>query len=130
VISAGSRVPMVVHHIEWLRSSQSLVGQSRDNWFIGYFGGLAFAQGWIAFFLLRVYFKACQNESNEPVYRVGIVKKLARSSEVRIASLCLVGLTRIFTSAFRHSNPSTINLAEQLDRFVYAIECLFPIVFM
>lgn len=50
------------------------------------------------------------------------------STEVRLALLAVVGIMRAVTYSFQVSAQSATDIASQVDRFCYTMECLFPIV--
>lgn len=58
----------------------------------------------------------------------GLFSYLMRSTEIRLASLALVGVTRAITYSFQNTAQSAEGVAGQLDRFAYSLECLFPVV--
>ncbi|KAI9833806.1 MAG: hypothetical protein M1826_006329 [Phylliscum demangeonii] len=96
---------------------------------IGYFTGIALVEIWSAFFLLRV-FAAGRRNSETVLHGTNIFRELSRSTEVRVACLGLVGITRAVTYSFQTTAQSATSAAGQLDRFVFTLECMFPVVMM
>ncbi|KFZ18451.1 hypothetical protein V502_04095 [Pseudogymnoascus sp. VKM F-4520 (FW-2644)] len=80
-------------------------------------------------FLLRVFAAA---KESAVVFTSGtsLFRHLTRSTEIRLASLSLIGLTRAITYSFQNSAQKATSVASQVDRFVYTLECLFPVLLM
>ncbi|USP73231.1 hypothetical protein yc1106_00505 [Curvularia clavata] len=93
---------------------------------IGNFVSLAVIEIISAFFLLRIFSKA-KRRSAEVAKRGGLFRYLTQSTEIRLASLALIGITRAITHSSQKSIKAMDNMG-QLDRFVYTLECMFPIV--
>ncbi|KAG5460724.1 MAG: hypothetical protein BJ554DRAFT_7189 [Olpidium bornovanus] len=55
---------------------------------------------------------------------------LIASSELRMASLCLIGIMRAVTYYFQSAAQAASNVAGELDRFVAGLENLFPFVML
>ncbi|KAG5460234.1 MAG: hypothetical protein BJ554DRAFT_7739 [Olpidium bornovanus] len=53
-------------------------------------------------------------------------RSLLASSEIRMASLCVVGIMRAATYYFQSDAQAATNVASELDRFVLTMESLFP----
>ncbi|RVD84820.1 uncharacterized protein DFL_003159 [Arthrobotrys flagrans] len=82
-----------------------------------------------AFFLLRIFAKAKRaSVAVQSWTGKGLFELLSRSAEIRLATLCPIGITRAITYSFQVTAQSATNTASQLDRFVYTLECLFPMV--
>ncbi|KAI9814971.1 MAG: hypothetical protein M1826_002103 [Phylliscum demangeonii] len=96
---------------------------------IGYFVGIALVEAWSAFFLLRI-FAAGHRNSETVFHRTNIFRELSRSTEVRVAALGLIGITRAVTYSFQTTAQSATSAAGQLDRFVTTLECMFPVIMM
>lgn len=86
-----------------------------------------------AFFLLRSFTSARRASSQVPdrafTLRL-LVQQLILSTELRLTTLCLIGISRAILYIFRETPQSATNIATQIDRFVYTVECLFPVVMM
>jgi len=96
---------------------------------IGYFVAIALIEIVSAVFLLRK-FAAAQKTSKEAAARSGLFSYLMRSTEIRLASLALIGITRAVTYSFQETAQSATNVASQVDRFVYTMECMFPVMML
>ncbi|KAK6331550.1 hypothetical protein TWF718_002099 [Orbilia javanica] len=82
-----------------------------------------------AFFLLRTFTNAKRASVAVQSWTAkGLFELLSRSAEIRLATLCPVGITRAITYSYQATAQSATNTASQLDRFVYTLECLFPMV--
>jgi hypothetical protein len=60
--------------------------------------------------------------------RGGLFKHLMRSTEIRVSLLCLIGITRAITYSFQATAQSATTVAGQIDRFVYTLETMFPVI--
>ncbi len=92
-----------------------------------YFPLIALVECVSAYFLLSTFAKANTN-SLERAIRTGLFRYLMRSTEVRLTFLAVIGTMRAVTYSFQSTAQSATNMAGQIDRFCYTLECLFPIV--
>ncbi|KAH6645675.1 hypothetical protein BKA67DRAFT_595878 [Truncatella angustata] len=93
---------------------------------VGYFALIALLECISAFFLLRE-FASARKASRGAALTGGLLQHLMRGIETRVASLALVGISRAVAYVFNQSLPQAVTTAGQVDRFVYTLECLFPI---
>jgi hypothetical protein len=100
-----------------------------DHMHIGYFTSIALVEMLSSFFLLRKFFSA-RAGSAEINSKIGLFKYLTRSTEIRLAVLTLIGITRAITYSFQTTAQSATSTSGQVDRFVTTLECLFPIVML
>ena len=98
-----------------------------DHLHIGYFLGIAAAEGLSAFFLLRKFFTA-RSASRDIDSKVGLFSYLTRSTELRVSTLVLIGVARTITYSFQTTAQSATKPSGQIDRFVVVLEGMFPIV--
>lgn len=96
---------------------------------IGYFIAIALVECVSAVFLLRV-FAAAKESAVVFTSATSLFRHLTRSTEIRLASLSLIGLTRAVTYSFQSAAQKATSVASQVDRFVYTMECLFPVLLM
>lgn len=96
---------------------------------IGYFVSIAMLECLSAFFLLRV-FGSAKSTSLKAALQTGLFRYLIRSTEVRLALLAVLGVMRAITYSFQTATQSATNVATQVDRFAYTMECMFPIIMM
>ncbi|KAL5598284.1 hypothetical protein FOBRF1_012077 [Fusarium oxysporum] len=100
-----------------------------DNLHIGYFVSIATVECINAYFLLTI-FASAKTSSLKAAIKAGPFRYLMRSAEVRLALLAVIGVTRAITYSFQTTAQSATNVASQLDRFAYTMECLFPVVML
>jgi len=102
---------------------------------MGYFATIAIVEIVSAVFLLRI-FAAAQasisviNSNDKSGRGGGLFRQLIRSTEIRLATLALVGITRAVTYNFQDTAQSATTIATQVDRFAYTLECMFPLLMM
>lgn len=92
---------------------------------IGYFTSIALIECLSAVFLLRKF-----RWARLSTLSVGLFSYLMRSTEIRLALLALVGVTRAVTYSFQATVQSATTVASQLDRFAYTLECMFPVMML
>jgi hypothetical protein len=96
---------------------------------VGYFTSIAVVETISAFYLLQVF--AAAKASSAGVYsKSSLFHHLMRSTEIRVATLSLVGITRSITYSFQTTAQSATSVASQVDRFAYTLECVFPVVML
>ncbi|KAH6705323.1 hypothetical protein BKA61DRAFT_147726 [Leptodontidium sp. MPI-SDFR-AT-0119] len=108
--------------LEGITSRQALI----DHLHVGYFSSIALVECISAFFLLK-RFATARRTSIEASSTSGLFSYLMRSTEIRLATLALIGFSRAVTYSFQTTAQSATTTAGQLDRFVYTLECLFPV---
>jgi len=108
--------------LEGVTTRQNLI----DHLHVGYFSAIALVECISAFFLLRKFALAKRN-SIEASSTSGLFKYLMRSTEIRLTILAAIGFSRAITYSFQTTAQSATNVASQVDRFVYTLECLFPV---
>lgn len=92
---------------------------------VGYFSLIALLECMSAFFLLRE-FASARRASKDAALSVGLLQHLMRGTETRVASLALIGISRAVAYIFNESLPQALTTPGQVDRFVYTLECMFP----
>jgi hypothetical protein len=97
-----------------------------DHLHIGYFLGIAAVEG-LSSFLLRKFFSA-RSTSRDIDSKVGLFSYLMCSTELRVSTLMLIGITRTITYSFQTTARSATRPSRQVDRFVVVLECMFPTV--
>ncbi|PVH71604.1 hypothetical protein DL98DRAFT_577278 [Cadophora sp. DSE1049] len=108
--------------LEGITSRQAVI----DHLHVGYFSSIALVECISAFFLLK-RFATARRTSIEASSTSGLFSYLMRSTEIRLATLALIGFSRAVTYSFQTSAQSATTIAGQVDRFVYTLECLFPV---
>ncbi|KFY63079.1 hypothetical protein V496_04212 [Pseudogymnoascus sp. VKM F-4515 (FW-2607)] len=119
---------LVTRALDNFRKSSSMQKLTSDL-HIGYFIAIALVECVSSVFLLRV-FAAAKESAVVFTWGTSLFRHLTRSTEIRLASLSLIGLTRAITYSFQNSAQKATSVASQVDRFVYTLECLFPVLLM
>jgi hypothetical protein len=96
---------------------------------VGYFVSIAVVETISSFYLLQI-FNAARATSVVVYSKNDLFRHLTRSTEIRLATLSLVGITRAITYSFQTTAQSATSVASQVDRFAYTLECVFPVVMM
>lgn len=96
---------------------------------IAYFVQIALVECVSAYFLLRT-FATGHRMSVKASTRTTPFRYLMRSTELRLTLLAVLGIMRAVTYSFQVSAQSATDVASQLDRFAYTMECMFPIMLM
>jgi hypothetical protein len=98
-----------------------------DHLHVAYFSCIAAVECVSAIFLLTT-FNSARRISMRAAIRGGLFSYLMRSTEIRLALLALVGVTRAITYSSQSTAQSAVGVAGQLDRFAYTLECVFPVI--
>ncbi|KAE8387390.1 hypothetical protein BDV23DRAFT_195881 [Aspergillus alliaceus] len=98
-----------------------------DYLHVGYFATIALVETWSSFFLIRLLHKAYSISPKLSSTRL-VFRYMIRTTEMRVASLCFIGITRAVTYSLQVTSQTAATVAGQLDRFAYTMECLFPLV--
>lgn len=100
-----------------------------DHLHIGYFALIAVIECLSAFFLLQKFADA-HRASRDVSPRSGLFSYLLKSTEIRLATLALIGISRAITYSSQSAAQSATSVASQIDRFVYTMETLFPVMLL
>ncbi|RKL38953.1 hypothetical protein BFJ72_g7083 [Fusarium proliferatum] len=119
VVIAAVRARRIMNALD---TDQSLI----NHLHMGYFILIALLECLSSFFLLRV-FSSAKSTSLSAAIKAGLFRYLMRSTEVRLALLAVLGIIRAITYSFQNAEQSATNLASQIDRFAYSMECMFPV---
>jgi hypothetical protein len=120
---------LISRAMELVQENPGYLQDRVDKLHIGYFTAIAVIEIISAYFLLRI-FSAAKASSRIVISKNGLFRQLMRSTEIRLATLCLVGVTRAITYSFQSSAQAATSTASQVDRFAYTLECLFPLVML
>ncbi|KAK7415551.1 hypothetical protein QQX98_005797 [Neonectria punicea] len=93
---------------------------------ISYFSLMAILECISAYFLIAV-FASARDTSFQAAMKIGLFRYLTRSTEVRVGILAVQGILRAITHSFQTPGQRADNIASQLDRFLYTIFCLYPV---
>ncbi|KAF6816557.1 hypothetical protein CSOJ01_02939 [Colletotrichum sojae] len=121
------RVMIAVSRVRYILRGNTNLQSTVNNLHIAYFVLIAALECLSAFFLLKM-FAEVKSTSLRAALKGGLFKYLMRSTEVRLATLAVLGTMRAITYSFQITAQSATNAASQLDRFAYTLECLFPVV--
>ncbi|KAF9878167.1 hypothetical protein CkaCkLH20_04205 [Colletotrichum karsti] len=121
------RSAIAVSRVKFILRGNTNLQSTVNNLHIAYFVLIASLECVSAFFLLKT-FAEVKSSSIRAALRGGLFKYLMRSTEVRLATLAVLGTMRAITYSFQMTAQSATNAASQLDRFAYTLECLFPVV--
>lgn len=84
-----------------------------------------------AVFLLRNFRAGLKASTTSPPRGGQLFRYLMRSTEIRVTSLALIGITRAATYSFHAiGSGATEGVANQLDRLMVIMQALFPIVML
>ncbi|RBR26851.1 uncharacterized protein FIESC28_00432 [Fusarium coffeatum] len=126
-LTAISRVFIAVYRAKFLIEGVHEYEVIINYLHIGYFTFMAISECLSAYFLV-VIFASAKNSSMNAALKVGLLRYLTRSTEMRVAFLALIGVVRTIIHPFQTPGQKAVNIASQLDRFLYALFCLYPIV--
>jgi hypothetical protein len=127
VIISGIRLAILISRARQIVAGTNHLQKLIDHLHVGYFSGIAVIETISAVFLLRK-FASARKTSLEVASTSGLFKYLMRSTEIRLAALALIGITRAVTYSFQTEAQSATSVASQIDRFVFTLECLFPVI--
>ncbi|OHF00495.1 hypothetical protein CORC01_04245 [Colletotrichum orchidophilum] len=120
------RMMILVSRVKILVNGESDLMPTINDLHVGYFSCLAVLECLSAFFLLRK-FAAAKSISQGASTASALFQHLMRSTEIRLAILALIGVTRAVTYFFQPAVQQARTVAGQIDRFVYTLECMFPV---
>ncbi|EQB46923.1 hypothetical protein CGLO_13982 [Colletotrichum gloeosporioides Cg-14] len=121
------RIMIATSRVKFILRGNTNLQSTVNNLHIAYFVLIAALECVSAFFLLKT-FAEVKSTSIRAALKGGLFKYLMRSTEVRLATLAILGTMRAITYSFQMTAQSATNAASQLDRFAYTLECLFPVV--
>ncbi|KAF5696825.1 hypothetical protein FMUND_15588 [Fusarium mundagurra] len=129
VIVSALRIMIAIMRVRSILDRGDSYQEVINNLHIGYFVSIAAVECISAYFLLTV-FASAKTTSLKVAIEAGFFRYLMRSTEVRLALLAVIGVMRAITYSFQTTAQSATNVASQLDRFAYTMECLFPFVML
>ncbi|GKU07921.1 hypothetical protein FLAG1_10776 [Fusarium langsethiae] len=127
VCTAISRIFIAIYRAKFLIEGVHEYEVIINYLHIGYFTFMAISECLSAYFLV-VIFASAKTSSMSAALKVGLLRYLTRSTEMRVAFLALIGVVRTIIHPFQTPGQKAVNIASQLDRFLYALFCLYPIV--
>ncbi|KAH8705463.1 hypothetical protein BGW36DRAFT_367621 [Talaromyces proteolyticus] len=130
------RVAIIVSRVHVVLHGSNSLQYRIDYLHMGYFICIAVVESCSSAFLIQLLLRAYTLASSvdQPMHeggaRRGIFRHLLKTTEMRMATLAIVGITRAVTYSFQTTSQSATTVVSQLDRFVYSLECLFPFVML
>ncbi|KAF5026596.1 hypothetical protein F66182_1322 [Fusarium sp. NRRL 66182] len=121
------RIFIIVFRVRSILSGNNDLLATINHIHIAYFGLIAVLECLSAYFLM-VLFTSARASSAEIARSGGLFQYLSRSTEARVALLALQGISRAITHSFKTAGQTAENVATQLDRFMYALFCLYAMV--
>ncbi|KAK4118203.1 hypothetical protein N657DRAFT_405477 [Parathielavia appendiculata] len=121
------RINIAITRVRFIVGGDMALQRTVNYLHMAYFPLLALLECVSAYYLLRTFAQAKMSTFRR-TSKTGLFQYLVRSTEVRLALLALVGIMRAVTYSFQVKPQRALNLANQVDRFCYTMECLFPIV--
>lgn len=128
------RTLIMVQRIHYLMGGANSAELQRliNHLHMGYFVSIALIEC-ISSALLLLKFNSARRISVKAALQSGtgaLFSYLMRSTEVRLALLAVIGVTRAVTYSFQAAAMSATSTMSQLDRFAYTLECTFPIMLL
>ncbi|KAF4442814.1 hypothetical protein F53441_11642 [Fusarium austroafricanum] len=121
------RIVIITFRVKSILAGNNDLLMTINHIHIAYFGLIASLECLSAYFLM-VIFTSAKASSAEIARSGGLFQYLARSTEMRVALLALQGTLRAVTHSFKTAGQTAENIATQLDRFFYAVFCLYSMV--
>ncbi|EPS37139.1 hypothetical protein H072_9279 [Dactylellina haptotyla CBS 200.50] len=129
VVIFGCRMTILVSRVTEIENTEQTLQSRINKLHMAYFIMIAVVETISAFFLIRTFAKAKRASVAIQSWTArGLFELLSRSAEIRLATLCPIGITRAITYSFQATAQAATDTASQLDRFVYTLECLFPMI--
>jgi hypothetical protein len=126
---AALKMPIQCMRIEDILAGNAAHSRLIDHLHIGYFLSIALVEIWSSYFLLKKFLRARTTSAHIDA-QVGLFTYLMRSTELRLAGLSIIGISRAVTFSFQTTAQFALNVTGQIDRFVYLLECMFPIIML
>ncbi len=120
------RILIAVTRVRFIIGGDSGLQDTVNHLHMAYFPLIAVIECISAYYLLTVFAEARMN-SLKSASKTELFHYLMRSTEVRMALLAVIGTMRAVTYSFQVKAQSATNVASQVDRFAYTMECLFPV---
>lgn len=124
---AALRMGILVTRLNYILGGSKSTGllNTVGDLHISYFTTIALVECVSAFFLLHKF-----NQTRQFAVKTGLFIYLMRSTEIRLSLLAVVGIMRAVTYSFQATAQSAMTIANQLDRFAYTLECMFPVMML
>ncbi|KAJ0338627.1 hypothetical protein KNSL1_012353 [Colletotrichum chrysophilum] len=123
------RILILTARVKILVNGESQLRTTINGLHVGYFTSMALLECVGAYFLLRKFAEAKSLSLGASMVPT-LFQHLMRSTEIRLAVLALIGITRAVAYFFQPSIQKAETVASQIDRFVYTLECMFPVIIL
>lgn len=120
------RLSIMVTRVKTIKTSSEDEQKLNLKLHFGYFTSIALVEILSAYYLLRIF--SSSTLKNSPIR--AIFRRLTMSTEIRLATLSIIGVSRAVLYAFRDTEQTANNVPTEIDRFVYTVECMFPVAMM
>jgi len=124
-----ARTLLLIYRIKSIFEGEEAFTNVVNGAHVGYFISLACVECLSASFLLQVFIKA-KKTSEQVSLRSDFTRYLIRSTELRLAFLALIGVSRAITFLFQPPISGATSVSSQIDVFLYTLECLFPVILL
>lgn len=123
------RIFILISRVRVILAGRAILRTTINGLHIGYFVSIALVECLSAYFLLKK-FTTAKKISQEVSLTSTLFQHLMRSTEIRLATLAIIGITRAVTYFFQPSVQKATTLTSQIDHFFYTLECLFPVMIL
>lgn len=124
----GIRVGIMKSRAQGLLQNSDSLQRLVDRLHMGYFISIALLEIISSGFLIKLLSDA--RRSSLDVMTSSVFQQLMRTTEMRLATLALIGIGRSVTYSFQVASQGATTVAGQFDRFIYSLECLFPFIML
>ncbi|KAH7136964.1 hypothetical protein B0J13DRAFT_506762 [Dactylonectria estremocensis] len=121
-----TRVAIAVYRVRSILDDNHQLQVIINYLHISYFSLMAILECISAYFLITIFTNA-RDTSFQAAMKIGLFRYLTRSTEVRVGILAVQGILRAITHSFQTPGQRADNIASQLDRFLYTVFCLYPV---
>lgn len=122
---AALRMAILTCHVKYIKDGDPSMNETISQLHIGYFALIAVVEIISTYFLLHIFAPA--KEESRILGHYGLFDYLSRGTLIRLASLAVIGVSRAITYSFQRGQNAS-SFSGEIDRFVYALECMFPVV--
>lgn len=125
----GIRVAIMTSRAQGLLHGSDTLQYLVAHLHMGYFIAIALLEILSSGLLIKL-FRDTHRSTLEFMSTSNILQQLIRTTEMRLATLALIGTGRSITYSFQTASQEVTSLAGQFDRFLYTMECLFPFIML
>lgn len=126
IFIAASKLAILALRVRYLLTILQSLLRIIDHLHIVYFCGIALVEILSAALLLK-QLKLAHRISPNAALCGGLFKYLMRSTEIHVALLCLIGVSRSVSYSFQVTAQSATTIAGEFDRFAATLEIMLPV---